>query len=125
MHANQVGKVLTVVSPVTKISTVIAVSRNVAVKMVLLVIQFLELANVLLVGEDLYVPSRAQMVLMVSPVPTSANVKMEEHAITLLGNVLAYQVGRVQSVPIRVLLATLVEIADNVAPVIMGLLVTI
>lgn len=125
MHANQVGKVLTVVSPVTKISTVIAVSRNVAVKMVLLVIQFLELANVLLVGEDLYVPSRAQMVLMVSPVPTSANVKMEGHAITLLGNVLAYQVGRVQSVPILVLLATLVEIADNVAPVIMGLLVTI
>lgn len=125
MHANQVGKVLTVVSPVTKISTVIAVSRNVAVKMVLLVIQFLELANVLLVGEDLYVPSRAQMVLMVSPVPTSANVKMEEHVITLQGNVLAYQVGRVQSVPIRVLLATLVEIADNVAPVIMGLLVTI
>lgn len=125
MHANQVGKVLTVVSPVTKISTVIAVSRNVAVKMVLLVIQFLELANVLLVGKDLYVPSRAQKVLMVSPVPTSANVKMEEHVITLQGNVLAYQVGRVQSVPIRVLLATLVEIADNVAPVIMGLLVTI
>lgn len=125
MHANQVGKVLTVVSPVTKISTVIAVSRNVAVKMVLLVIQFLELANVLLVGKDLYVPSRAQKVLMVSPVPTSANVKMEEHVITLQGNVLAYQVGRVQSVPILVLLATLVEIADNVAPVIMGLLVTI
>lgn len=73
---SQVGRVLTAVSLVMKNFMVITVNRNVDVKMVLHVIQYLGLASVLLGTEDLSAQNHAQMEHMVNHVPIDVSARM-------------------------------------------------